>query len=84
MVSLAAAATKCLTFDKVNFKKQLVKFKFKFIYSHLFNYNTTTLRKTITVISHAFAYSSRWRRKPRQGLFRVKPYKYFMGEEDED
>ena len=42
MVSLGAA-TKCLTFNKVNFKKQLVKFKFKC--SHFFNYNTTTIRK---------------------------------------
>ena len=42
MVSLGAA-TKSLTFNKVNFKKQLVKFKFK--YSHFFNYNTTTIRK---------------------------------------
>ena len=23
----------------------ILKFKFKFIYSHLFNYNTTTIRK---------------------------------------
>ena len=42
MVSLGAA-TKCLTFNKVNFKKQLVKFKFK--YSHFFNYNTTPIWK---------------------------------------
>ena len=32
------------------------------------NYSTLDSH-TITVISHAFAYSSRWRRKPWQGLF---------------
>ena len=33
-------------FDKVCNRAGLVfKFKFKFIYSHLFNYNTTTIRK---------------------------------------
>ena len=42
MVSLGAA-TKCLTFNKVNFKKQLLKFKFK--YSQFFKYNTATIRR---------------------------------------
>ena len=32
------------------------------------NYSTLDSH-TNTVISHAFAYSSRWRRKPRQGLY---------------
>ena len=32
------------------------------------NYSTLESHK-ITVISHAFAYSSKWRRKPWQGLF---------------
>lgn len=44
MVSLGAA-TKRLTFNKVNFKKQLVKFKFK--YSRFFNlqYNNNKKKK---------------------------------------
>ena len=36
------------------------------------NYSTLDSH-TITVISHAFAYSSRWRRKPWQGLYLENP-----------
>ena len=36
---------KSLIESRIETRNGLSKFKFKFIYSHLFNYNTTTIRK---------------------------------------
>ena len=36
---------KSLIESRIETRNRLSKFKFKFIYSHLFNYNTTTIRK---------------------------------------
>ena len=36
---------KSLIESRIETRNGLSKFKFKFIYSHLFNYNTTTVRK---------------------------------------
>ena len=49
-----------------NFSLQLIFFSEQPFYG---NYSTLDSH-TNTVISHAFAYSSRWRQKPWQGLFR--------------
>ena len=37
--------SKSLIESRIETRNRLSKFKFKFIYSHLFNYNTTTIRK---------------------------------------
>ena len=58
--------------------KTINSIQFNLVYNSYFfseqsfyrNYSTLDSH-TNTVISHAFAYSSRWRRKPWQGLFNV-------------
>ena len=54
-------------------KSEALVYKSFFFSEQLFYRNYSTLDShAITVISHAFAYSSRWRQKPGQGLFSLK------------
>ena len=67
VLGLLVHATPSNFFRRIHRSEALVRIFFRTA-GNYGNYSTLDSH-TITVISHAFAYSSRWRRKPWQGLF---------------
>ena len=69
--SRSSSACNALKFFSVeSWVSEALVYKSYFLTEQLFYGNYSKLDShTNTVISHAFAYSSRWRRKPWQGLF---------------
>ena len=69
-----AHVTPSIFFSTILKREALVYNSYFFLEQPFYGNYSTSDSHTNTAISHAFAYSSRWRRKPWQGLFqRIRP-----------
>ena len=74
VLGLLAHVTPSIFFSRILRSDALVYNSYFFLEQSFYGNYSTLHSHTNTVISHAFAYSSRWRRKPWKGLFpRIRP-----------
>ena len=74
VIGLQAHVTPSVFFSRILRSDALVYNSYFFLEQSFYGNYWTLDSQTNTVISHEFAYSSRWRRKPWQGLFRrIRP-----------